>query len=143
MQAQELIREFKHGSVKLLDPNVGFTVNQVREFYSTVYPELLNADIEGPELDGNRQTYTFRRAVGTKGSAALPLIDVFAADGQNPTPAQAIANLKANGKLHGGPEPKRKAVTVNSGFAWKLASALKDRRPDNFINGSVNLSVLP
>ena len=33
-----------------------------------VYPELTQAVIEGPEYKDDRAEYTFRRAVGTKGS---------------------------------------------------------------------------
>jgi PRTRC genetic system protein C len=74
MQTQELIRAFKHGSVALPDPSPSFTIGQVRDFYANVYPELLNADIEGPETVGNKQTYTFRRAVGTKGNLMCAFI---------------------------------------------------------------------
>lgn len=68
MQIQDAIREFNYGSVPLPDPNPAFTLAQVRDFYSAAYPQILNADIEGPEVRGNRNIYTFRRSVGTKGS---------------------------------------------------------------------------
>lgn len=71
MQAQELLREFKYNSVALADPNPAFSLEQVRDFFSAVYPEILNAEIEGPAVKGNRQVYTFRRAVGTKGAAPV------------------------------------------------------------------------
>lgn len=71
MQLQELARAFKYNSVPLSDPNPNLTLPQVRDFYASVYPELVSAEIEGPELNGNKQTYTFRRAVGTKGAEAL------------------------------------------------------------------------
>ncbi|WP_082616398.1 PRTRC system protein C [Massilia sp. Root418] len=64
---QELQREFKYNSVKLADPNPAFSLSQVRDFYANVYPEITSADIEGPEVVGNKNTYSFRRAVGTKG----------------------------------------------------------------------------
>lgn len=72
MQTQELVREFKYNSVALADPNPAFSLEQVRDFFAAVYPEILNAEIEGPTTKGNRQLYTFRRAVGTKGGTALP-----------------------------------------------------------------------
>lgn len=71
MKIQELIREFKYNSVKLPDPNPAFTLVQVRDFFATVYPEIISADIEGPEQIGDKQVYSFRRAVGTKGGAIL------------------------------------------------------------------------
>ncbi|MEM4988808.1 PRTRC system protein C [Collimonas sp. H4R21] len=71
MQIQELQREFKYNSVKLADPNPQFTLMQVRDFFSTVYPEIISADIEGPDVVGNKTVYSFRRAVGTKGGKNL------------------------------------------------------------------------
>lgn len=71
MQTQELVREFKYNSVALPDPNPAFNLDQVRDFFSSVYPEILNAEIEGPVTKANKNVYTFRRAVGTKGSAPL------------------------------------------------------------------------
>lgn len=65
---QELQREFKYNSVKLADPNPSFTLAQVRDFFANVYPEITSADIEGPEVVGNKNIYSFRRAVGTKGN---------------------------------------------------------------------------
>ena len=73
MKIDNLIREFKYNGVKLADPSPAFTVAQVRDFYSTVYAEIVSADIEGPEQLGNKAVYTFRRAVGTKGAAAGPV----------------------------------------------------------------------
>jgi PRTRC genetic system protein C len=70
MQVQALEREFKYNSVKLADPNPAFTLAQVRDFFANVYPEIISADIEGPEVVGNKNVYSFRRAVGTKGNTA-------------------------------------------------------------------------
>jgi len=71
MQIQELIRTFKYNSVKLADPNPAFTLVQVRDFFANIYPEIISADIEGPEVIGNANVYSFRRAVGTKGGGLL------------------------------------------------------------------------
>ena len=67
MQIEKLIREFRYNGVVLQDPNSTFNLVQVRDFYATVYPEIISADIEGPEQLGAKAIYTFRRAVGTKG----------------------------------------------------------------------------
>ncbi|WP_414440481.1 PRTRC system protein C [Burkholderia sp. 22PA0099] len=67
MEIQALAREFIYNGAKLADPAPAFTLQQVRDFYSQTYPELTNAEIEGPTVKGNRNVYTFRRAVGTKG----------------------------------------------------------------------------
>ncbi|WP_063897627.1 PRTRC system protein C [Burkholderia ubonensis] len=68
MQIENLQREFSYNGAKLADPAPTFTLQQVRDFYSQTYPELTNAEIEGPVIKGNRNAYTFRRAVGTKGT---------------------------------------------------------------------------
>lgn len=67
MKTNALIREFRYNAVRLADPLPTMTLLQVREFYSNVHPELSAADIEGPELVGDKHIFTFRRAVGTKG----------------------------------------------------------------------------
>jgi PRTRC genetic system protein C len=69
MQIDNLQREFSYNGAKLADPAPSFTPNQVREFYAQTYPELTNAEVEGPVVKSNRNVYTFRRAVGTKGSS--------------------------------------------------------------------------
>lgn len=71
MKTEALQREFRYNSVKLADPAPAFTVQQVRDFYANTYPEIVNADIEGPEMAGSKQVYTFRRAVGTKGCVPI------------------------------------------------------------------------
>lgn len=69
MQTETLIREFRYNGARLTDPSPAFSLHQVRDFYGNTYPEIVNAEIEGPEIIGNRNVYTFRRAVGTKGAA--------------------------------------------------------------------------
>lgn len=67
METTILEREFRYNAVKLADPSPAMTLTQVRDFFANVYPEITSADIDGPELAGGKQIYTFRRAVGTKG----------------------------------------------------------------------------
>jgi PRTRC genetic system protein C len=71
MEINELIREFRYNGVKLADPAASFNLVQVRDFYANVYPEIISADVEGPEQIGTKAIYTFRRAVGTKGGHSL------------------------------------------------------------------------
>lgn len=75
MDIKELKREFRYNGVKLADPNAEFPLVQVRDFYATVYPEIVSADIEGPEQVGAVHIYTFRRAVGTKGATVTISLD--------------------------------------------------------------------
>ena len=97
MQIETLAREFSYNGAKLADPAPTFTLQQIRDFYSQTYPELTNAEIEGPVIKGNRNVYTFRRAVGTKGNYALPLSSytvklATSADGRTYVAGIAIAN---------------------------------------------------
>ena len=69
METTSLVREFNYNGAKLTDPSPKFSLGQVRDFYANTYPEIINAEIEGPKVVGNRNVYTFRRAVGTKGSS--------------------------------------------------------------------------
>jgi len=69
MKVVNLERKFKYNSVTLPDPNTAMSIEQVREFYATQYPELNNAVSEGPVTSGSVSTWTFMRAVGSKGRA--------------------------------------------------------------------------
>ena len=69
IETQQLARSFRYNSVDLQDPGPEFNLEQVRDFYSTMYPEIISAAIEGPEQKDDKLVYTFRRAVGTKGAA--------------------------------------------------------------------------
>lgn len=73
MQATQLTREFRYNGVRLADPSPQFTLEQVRDFYANTYPEILNADIDGPTTEGTLLVYGFRRAVGRKGTATASL----------------------------------------------------------------------
>ncbi|WP_405126738.1 PRTRC system protein C [Ralstonia pseudosolanacearum] len=78
MQVIQLSREFRYNSVRLADPSPKFTLEQVRDFYANTYPEILNADIDGPNVEGALQVYGFRRAVGRKGSGPATLREQIA-----------------------------------------------------------------
>lgn len=71
LTATALKRVFRYNSVVLPDPGAQFSVEQVRDLYADTYPEITSAAVEGPEEDGDTVTYTFRRAVGTKGGEDL------------------------------------------------------------------------
>lgn len=68
MEVSQSTRQFKYNGVVLQDPGPAYSLEQVREFYSTLYPEIINAAIEGPTIAGAKTVYEFRRAVGTKGA---------------------------------------------------------------------------
>lgn len=71
MKIENLVREFQYNGLSLPDPGAQHSPEQVRDIYSAAYPEITTAVIEGPERKGDKLVYTFKRAVGTKGAAAL------------------------------------------------------------------------
>ena len=70
VKIETAVREFKYNGLALQDPGPTMTPDEVRTFYARIYPEINNAEIEGPEHKGNKAVYEFRRAVGTKGGAS-------------------------------------------------------------------------
>ena len=67
LTVKPITRTFKYNALSLDDPGSDLSPEQVKEFWSDVYPELTQAIIEGPDHIEDREEYTFRRAVGTKG----------------------------------------------------------------------------
>jgi PRTRC genetic system protein C len=67
MKIQVVEREFVYHGATLADPNPRFSIEEVRSFYATQFPELTNAAITGPETVGERLRYSFERAIGSKG----------------------------------------------------------------------------
>lgn len=68
MKATTLERVFRFNGQELPDPGVGMTAAQVMDFYSGNFPDLVTAEVEGPnELDG-KLVWTFKRCTGTKGA---------------------------------------------------------------------------
>lgn len=66
MKIEVAERSFQYNGVTLTDPGAAMSPEQVRDFYSAMYPEITTATIEGPEERSGKLLYTFRRAVGTK-----------------------------------------------------------------------------
>lgn len=67
LAVETTVRAFKFSGMTLQDPDPKLSPQQVKEFYAGIYPELTNAEIEGPKVDGATVQYEFRKAVGTKG----------------------------------------------------------------------------
>ena len=60
---------FEHNKkeLQLDDPKKEYSPEEVKHFYSGSYPILTNANIEGPEIKGDRIVYRFITTLGTKG----------------------------------------------------------------------------
>ena len=67
INATNAVRVFQYNGMELPDPGATMRPDEVRDLYSANFPELATAVVEGPELNGDRLVYSFRKAVGTKG----------------------------------------------------------------------------
>lgn len=69
VDVRPLQKVYKYNGI-LLPELPGFSDTEARDFYSSQYPELVNAEIVRSEPTANGKVeVTFRRAVGTKGLA--------------------------------------------------------------------------
>lgn len=67
IKTEALIREFRYNGVNLPDPNPEATPEAVRDLLAATHPDIATAALDGPEITGNKQVYTFIKSVGTKG----------------------------------------------------------------------------
>lgn len=68
MKVKKTKRVFIFGETELPDPNPSLTPDEVIEFYSNQYPELINSNFS-EEFDEEKltTTYTIKALNGTKG----------------------------------------------------------------------------
>lgn len=67
IQIQKLSRKFTFNGANLPDPGDAFSADEVKDIYSSQYPDLSTAIVNEPTISDNVATYTFTRNVGTKG----------------------------------------------------------------------------
>lgn len=71
LDVQGMTREFQfqknNKQVKLSDPDVSMTPDEVMSFYSNTYPELTTSTISGPVVENDKVIYKFKTTIGTKG----------------------------------------------------------------------------
>jgi PRTRC genetic system protein C len=67
LKTEVLLRVFFYNGVRIPDPALEMTVEQVRDLLTPNYPEIATASVSGPEDTGTELRYTFSRAIGTKG----------------------------------------------------------------------------
>ncbi len=60
-------RQFEFNGVKLDDPDPNMKPEEVRDFYTTHYPELASAGVKGPKDLKTATVWTFEVKTGTKG----------------------------------------------------------------------------
>ena len=66
-KVEQLVRQFKFGDKVLDDPNPDWNTKQVIDFYTGTYPEMVNANLQEPEIKGNKMVYSIEIKTGTKG----------------------------------------------------------------------------
>lgn len=69
MEAKILKRVFMSNGNALTDPDPSMSPAAVKDLFSAMYPELLNAEIQGPVVTADEVVFTFHRTTGTKGHA--------------------------------------------------------------------------
>lgn len=68
MNGQAMTMKFMYGGVELPTGSADTNPQAVKEqLAAAFYPELANAEIRGPRVEGDAVVYEFVRAVGTKG----------------------------------------------------------------------------
>jgi PRTRC genetic system protein C len=67
MTVTPAVRIFSYSGLNLPDLNPKLSPEEVKDAYSTQYPELATAAINGPEAVGDKLRYEFVRAIGAKG----------------------------------------------------------------------------
>ena len=67
IKVTRMLRSFCFLGARLPDPNPAMSVEDVKSYYTAVYPELATAAVNGPEAVGDKMRYTFERAIGSKG----------------------------------------------------------------------------
>jgi len=67
LKAETITRKFKWKGTDLPDPNPQGSIESVRDLLSHAHPEIANAAIDGPKIQGATHAYTFVASVGEKG----------------------------------------------------------------------------
>ena len=115
---QEIKRVFRYNGITLPDVP-GLDPREVRDLYGAQYPELISAEIEAGEVRDGTQEFTFRKAVGTKGSTKR----TSRSEGARIATLRRRAAVEAQGR--GGTDPAL-ARALENRRARGCASALSD-----------------
>ena len=60
-------RVFEYSGMMLEDLGTDKSPEEIKDLYSAHYPELVNADIKGPERNGDIEKWTFKARLAPKG----------------------------------------------------------------------------
>ena len=67
MTVTPAVRIFSYSGLNLPDINPKLSPEEIKTAYSTQYPELASAAINGPEVVSDKLRWEFVRAIGAKG----------------------------------------------------------------------------
>ncbi|MFQ5779533.1 MAG: PRTRC system protein C [Nitrospiria bacterium] len=121
MEKRLIERIFEYSGMRLNDPDPTMNPEDVKRFYTAVYPELSQAVIEEPVRRGDTLVYAIKRAVGTKGGGQSPPITV-----------QWLAEIDAEKTIH---EPMQGGI----GCPHRLLTQLFGERNQSRETGEVVL----
>ncbi|MBA3664009.1 MAG: PRTRC system protein C [Bacteroidetes bacterium] len=62
-----IVKDNKKENIELKDPHPNMSHQEVINHYSSQYPELTTANIDGPNMEGDVAVYKFTTVLGTKG----------------------------------------------------------------------------
>lgn len=67
IEVTALKRTFSFNGVDLPDPGPDFSVEEIRDTYAAIYPDISTAVVQTDTKNDDSVHYTFVRSVGTKG----------------------------------------------------------------------------
>ncbi len=62
-----MVRIFKYNGQTYQDPGEQYTVDEIKQHLSSVYPEIAQATVETKKLEDGTEEVTFVKKAGTKG----------------------------------------------------------------------------
>lgn len=63
----ERVFRIEKTDIELNDIDAEMSLEDVMGFYSTIYPQLTTASVQGPDFEDDKAVYTFKTTLGTKG----------------------------------------------------------------------------
>ena len=113
IEVTPIVRTFTYNGILLPDVP-GLAPREVRDLYSAQYPELVSAEVEAGSVANGRQDFTFRKAVGTKGTGKAeqpgPRLAALLACVQTQLTGPASATAKLSRAVSQRPVAKRSAA---------------------------------
>lgn len=67
MKVESIKRVFEIDGKPYDDPNPTMSIKEVKAFYATQHPELVNSELMGPTYENGVAKYSASKSIGTKG----------------------------------------------------------------------------